>query len=142
MLNLLTPSIQRTWSIVSGEFSPMWSSIYQGLIKRTVKLPQANELLDRQILAYSIQSLQQWSIDLITWPLSTSNNIRYDITLQPYTSRDSSKALMRQIRPPTERATSHWNNDPFKLNDGTGMQEYEPAVWRLPYYIMLYYKLI
>ena len=50
---------------------------------------------------------------------------------------------MRHIIPPSERISSEYNTDPFDANPGgTGSQEYEPAVWEFPYYIMAYHGMV
>jgi hypothetical protein len=34
---------------------------------------------------------------------------------------------------------THWNNDPFVFKGGSGFQEYEPAIFRMPYFMMKFY---
>lgn len=131
MVSQFVPSFERTWLIIGAEYSPLWTGIYAGVAAQRAS-PAA--------LSHSVWSLRHWAMDLVDWPLHNSG--RYDVTLEPFYSRDSTKPIMRQIRPPSERVSSHWNGDPFTVSAGSGYSEFEPAVWRLPYYLMLYYKLI
>eukprot|EP00598_Pedospumella_elongata_P005501 CAMPEP_0184967304 /NCGR_PEP_ID=MMETSP1098-20130426/718_1 /TAXON_ID=89044 /ORGANISM="Spumella elongata, Strain CCAP 955/1" /LENGTH=817 /DNA_ID=CAMNT_0027488731 /DNA_START=6 /DNA_END=2459 /DNA_ORIENTATION=- len=131
MASLVLPAFERTWLLIGAEYSPLWTGIYAGVAAQQVS-PAS--------VAHSVWTLRHWAIDLINWPVDNAN--RWDVALEPFYSRDSTKQIMRQIRPPSERVSSHWNNDPFSVTEGSGYSEYEPAVWRLPYYIMLYYKLI
>lgn len=131
MVNALLPSLKRTWMIVQGERSPLWLGIYAGTGGQPVCPSQ---------VAQATWTLRRWVIDLISWPIDNSE--RWDITASPFYKRDSEDPLMRQIIPPQERQTGHWNNDPFIMSAGGGTTELEPGIWQLPYYIMLYNGLI
>ena len=150
MVEALVPSIDRMWTIVKGELSPLWVGIYAGTAKRPVG--------DKDI-SDAVWTLRHWAIDMVmclfscsfsdvtntlseqvNWPIHNDN--RWDITESPYYARDSTEHLMRQIRPPQERVTAKWNSDPFVMSSGNGMKEEYPGVWRLPYYLMLYNNLI
>lgn len=131
MVSPFVPSFERTWLIIGAEYSPLWTGVYAGV---------AGLKASDAALQHSVWTLRRWALDLIDWPIV--NTDRWDIAMEPFYSRDSTKPIMRQIRPPAERASSHWNNDPYSLSAGSGYGEFEPAVWRMPYYIMLYYKLI
>jgi len=131
MASLVLPAFERTWLIIGAEYSPLWTAIYAGV---------AAQKVSSAALSHSVWSLRHWAIDLINWPLQ--NGDRWDVAPEPFYSRDSTKPIMRQIRPPSERVSSHWNNDPYAIDAGSGMDEYEPSVWRLPYFLMLHYKLI
>ena len=132
MVKVAVPSLERAWMIIGAEFSPLWTAIYAGV---------AQQPASTQSLVYSTSSLRHWAIDLIDWPID--NGQRWDVSLQPFHVRDhDNERIIRQIRPPSERVTTHWNNDPYATNAGGGYEEYEPAIWRLPYFMMLFYKLI
>lgn len=132
MVNVLLPSMHRTFALINGELSPLWLGIYAGTGNQEVPL---------EAISSAVWTLRHWAIDLIEWPIS--NDERWDITESPFFARDSTNPLMRQIRPPSERSSRKWNSDPFVLNDqGDGMGEEYPANWRYPYYLMTYNKLI
>jgi hypothetical protein len=131
MVSLLLPGFERLWLIIGAEYSPLWTGVYAGL---------AGQPVSRSAVAHSAWSLRRWALDLIDWPVDHSN--RWDAQVEPFHARDSDMPIIREILPPAERVMGHWNNDPYALQAGSGTNEQEPAVWRLPYYLMAYYKLI
>ncbi len=132
MVDAMKPSVLRTWTIVNDELSPLWLGIYAGAAKMAVSESEVSN---------AVWSLRNWAIDMIEWP--TTNDERWDITVSPYYSRDSTDPLMREIIPQRERRIAKWNSDPYELKDqGSGYAEEYPSVWRLPYFLMAYYKLI
>ena len=131
MVDALAPGFRRMFSIVGAEKSPLWTGVFAGTAKQAA---QAGVVSD------AAWTLRRWQIDMINWPIN--NSVRWDISTYPYYARDSTRPLMREIRPPQERGVSKWNSDPFVYTDGNGMQEEVPTVWSLPYFIMLYNGLI
>jgi len=131
MVDALKPSIERTYSIVQGELSPLWLGIYAGT---------AGMKISEEQIASATWTLRHWALDLIEWPVD--NTPRWDITPSPFYSRDSTDPLMRQIVPPQQRQTNKWNSDPFEYAGGSGWGEEYPAIWRLPYFLMAYNGLI
>jgi hypothetical protein len=132
MSALMLPSAKRSWGLFGGEFSPLWTGVYVGL----AKLPAPDTYVSR-----SVWTLRAWAIDFVNWPVDTS--ARMDLTQTPFHARDNDGSREhREIRPPSERAASNWNTDPFEINQGTGMQDYSPSTWDLPYYLMRYYRLL
>eukprot|EP01034_Spumella_vulgaris_P021613 gene21613-27652_t len=132
MVSLTLPSLHRTYQLIGTEFSPLWTGIFAGVAAQ----PATQSAITR-----SVWSLRHWALDLIAWPIDNSN--RWDLTVQPFFARNSeTEHIMREIRPPQERESSHANRDPYEMTGGSGSDEFEPAVWRLPYNMMLYYKLI
>lgn len=150
MVQPLMPSLERSWQIYGTEYSPLWTGVFAGVAgalqthsasKNTHSMhDNSADFVSRLDVSRSVWSLRHWAVDLITWPID--NTLRYDTLKQPFHVRDSTKQIMRNIRPPSERISSHWNHDPFSVEDSGGYNEYEPSVWRLPYFMMLYYKLI
>ncbi|CAM9560031.1 unnamed protein product [Ectocarpus fasciculatus] len=132
MVNALLPSMERTYALINGEMSPLWLGIYAGT---------GGQQVSDAAISSAVWTLRHWAVDLIEWPIS--NDERWDITESPFFVRDSTVPLMRQIRPPSERASRKWNTDPFTLGDqDSGMSEEYPANWRFPYYLMRFNKLI
>lgn len=135
MVDALIPSIDRMWTIVSKERSPLWLGIYAGTAGRPVTAQEVSE---------AVWTLRRWSIDMIVWPVINSE--RFDLTESPYYPRDADPEttahLMRQVIAPQERRTMKANGDPFVFDDGSGTSEEAPYIWRLPYYLMRYNGLI
>jgi hypothetical protein len=133
MVDALVPSLERSWSIVRGERSPLWLGIYAGMGAGLARLCPSS-------YSDAVWSLRRWAVDLVSWPVVNSE--RFDLNLSPFSARDSTNAESQEIISPQERATGHWNGDPFQLDGGSGTSESEPSVWRLPYYLMRYNNLI
>jgi hypothetical protein len=132
MVDSLLPALHRTWTIVQGELSPLWLGVYAGT---------GGQAVDEKAISDAAWTLRHWAMDLINWPINNSN--RWDVTLSPFTSRDDTDPLIRQILPPQERASRKWNSDPFELGaSGNGLSEDAPYIFQLPYYLMRYNGLI
>lgn len=138
MVEIARPSVDRTYNIVSGERSPLWLGMFAGVFHR----PASEEDINA-----AVWSLRHWGLDMIDWPVDNSiGSSRWDINKSPYYPRDSPEEdqyhLMREILPPQERATQKWNSDPYVQSYGGGGVEEAPYIWRLPYHVMLYFKLL
>jgi hypothetical protein len=132
MVDALVPAIQRFWSIVKGEKSPMWLGIYGGTCGQPVTSEEVSD---------SVWTLRRWAIDFIQWEIDNTN--RWDVTASPFHARDhEDEPLMRQIRPPSERSAHKWNTDPFVWTADNGMAEEMPSIWAYPYWLMRYNGLI
>lgn len=135
MVTPLIAGLERMWSIVQTERSPLWVGVYAG----TAGMPVCPITISD-----AVWSLRRYSIDLIDWPIDNSN--RWDITPSPFVPRDSGDNATpewRQMLPNSERAVRKQNSNPFDGNAmGNGLSEEAPYVWRLPYYLMLYNGLI
>ena len=88
----------------------------------------------------SVYTLRRFPLDLINWPVD--HTIRADITITPFHVRDNDQTTIKEVLPPDQRPSTHFNADLFAATTGTGLQEYEPSVFRLPYYMMRYYGLL
>lgn len=90
---MITPaisSVQRWWSIVKEERSPLWINI---LAATTMIDIPATDLIQ------TIKSLQYFPLDLINW--GYHNTDRWDCVVQPYYGRDDPDDIqMRAILPP------------------------------------------
>ena len=132
MITALEPSLHRTWSIVQGELSPLWLGVYAGTGKQAV---------NQQEIDSATWTLRHSVLDFIVWP--NTNSKRWDVTLSPFFTRDTTSPLFRQILPPQARVTEKWNSDPFSSTaSGNGLSEEAPYIWQLPYHLMLYNGLI
>jgi hypothetical protein len=160
MVKPLLPSVNRFYSIVSRENSPMWLSVIaiaghiEDDINNKIFLYNPDIINNAHIkqldvstadVTNAIESLQKWSIDLIQW--ETPQNWRWDVVKNPFFARDSATVEMRNILPPQERLQTHWNTDPYPIIVGTipagyGGVEYAPAEWSLPYWSLVYYGVI
>lgn len=98
MITPVIPSVERWWSIVQEERSPLWITILPAaslLSSSFNKKIQENQ----QLIYSSIKSLQLYPLDLISW--GYHNTGRWDCVSQPYTGRDNpSEIQMKLIRPP------------------------------------------
>lgn len=89
MIQPVIQSVERWWSIVEEERSPLWINI----------LPAASLSYDPKIIQSTVKSLQYYSLDLISW--GYHNTGRWDCINQPYTGRDNpDETQMKLIRPP------------------------------------------
>lgn len=125
--------LKRTWLLLKGELNPIWLGIYAGTAALT------ENLLEEDVIGAAF-SLRHWAIDGISWPIDGDQRIDLDIPQDRATfhNRGGTGAVMRYIRPPSERAATENNLDPFVVEGGSGgSTEVEPGIWQLPYYICL-----
>jgi hypothetical protein len=133
MVSLFDASLERAYLLARDERSPLWFGVYAGTAGKS-KAHMSDAVA-------ATWSLRHWAPDLINWQIDAS--IRQDTVIQPFYLRQSVDAeLMRDIRPPSERVSSQWNNDPFAVHDGNGYTEVQPSVWTLPYWMMRHNQLI
>lgn len=138
MVSLMDPAIQRSWRLMRGELNGLWLGIYKGVAQQTKYVSNSD-------VEKSLWTLRRWQLDNINWPIHNSQRIDLDISTSFFTRNSDSNPIMRHIRPPTERSSSEYNNDPFTVDPGAGEAgncEYEPAVWMFPYYIMAYHGMV
>ena len=132
MVKLLVPSAQRCWALTGAEFDPFFTAMYAGLMR----IPVTDAYITR-----AVWMLRKQPLDLITWPTTQSG--RADREMTPFHARDHDSASeVRQVVPLNERPARRFNSDPFQMNEGDGMGEMEPAIYRLPYFMMKYYHLV
>jgi len=125
--------LKRTWLLLKGELNPIWLGIYAGTAAMTENLLQED-------ITGAAFSLRHWAIDGISWSIEGDQRIDLDIPRDRSTfhNRGGTGAVMRYIRPPSERAATENNLDPFVVEGCSGgTTEVEPAIWQLPYYICL-----
>lgn len=142
MVTPVLPSVQRWWSIVKREHSPLWIALVAGAAGFKVSDWDTKQ---------AIQVLQDYPLDLLDWGIKNSG--RWDVKQQPYGDRgDAETLLMQEVRPAYERIVSHYNLNPFKMDSSNdpsvdlfsigGTSELAPTEWLLPYYMMVFYDLI
>ena len=130
--------IQRTWLLLKGELNGLWLGIYAGTANQNINLKHSD-------IVSTAFGLRHWAIDGIQWSIDGAQRIDLDIPTDKATfhERGGSGTVMRRIRPMSERAATELNLDPFVVQGGSGgMNELEPGVWQLQYYILLANKLI
>jgi hypothetical protein len=128
MVKPLLPSLLRSWELVKRENMPLWFAVYAGVANQKASAKEINN---------AMWSMRQTPTDLINW--SFENGFRWDCPATPFHVRNEfGTEIMRAIRPMSERAMSHYNNDPFEMNGGGGgYTEFEPAVLTEPYWILV-----
>lgn len=127
MIQPLLSSLRRSWELVKRESMPLWFAIYSGV---------ANQQASPKEINNAMWSMRQTPLDLVNWPYY--NQFRWDCPAGPFYVRGSvNDPIMRAIRPMSERAMSHYNNDPFEMNGGGGYTEFEPSVLTEPYWILV-----
>ena len=142
------PSVDRWYSIVRREKSPMWAGLMAVVESiRPVRPPDATpdigQMTEKDI-EQAVSSLQRWSVDMIAWDFNNNPSLRWDVDASPYFARDSTNPIMRDILPPQERVQTHWNADPYAIGPGGGggSTEFAPSEYELPYYLLLFFGAI
>lgn len=125
-------SITRTFNFIKNENS-MFNIVYLVVTNQTQTSPAT--------VAGLIQTLQNWPLEQIDYPML--NSIRNDLKLNP-------EPAVRQILSPIEDSDLlpynelpylRWNGDPYTLDGGSGMLEYDPGAWLIHYWMMRYHKI-
>ena len=88
MVSQLVPSFERTWLLIGAEYSPLWTGIYAGV---------AAQSASQSALAHSVWTLRRWALDLVDWPIA--NGDRWDVTPEPFYSRDSTNPIAADPTP-------------------------------------------
>jgi hypothetical protein len=143
MVNPIVPSLERWYSIVGREKSPLWVVVVLGPAKLQVHDDDLKNI---------ISILSESPINLVDYGGGNSN--RWDCPRQPYGDMgNSTEILIDHILSPVERKISGFDGNPFKLDlmqDATrsyygsngGYTEYSPTLWVLPYWMLRFYKLL
>jgi hypothetical protein len=129
MVEVLKPAAQRCFDIINAEFNPLWTATFGGAGPMSVT---------KTDIQRSIYFLQRYPLELTSWPVTL--NQRADVEFSPYHVRDGTAPEVRQVLPPDARAVGRDNGDPFEASQGSGTTEFEPSVFRLPYYMMQFYN--
>lgn len=125
-------SMMRSFSVIKPERAVLYNFIHGAWLSN---LGQAST--GDFDLSGSIQTLQEWPLSWIDWPVA--NSYRHDVTLNldPGRQGDSVNQL-----PYDEICYQRWNGDPYTLDNGSGRDLTDPTAWLLPYWIGRYYGFI
>lgn len=121
-------SITRAWNLARKEKSSLWNVIFG-----------AAGLSDDFAMRDAVETLQQWPLSQINWPVQNSQ--RLDVFLDANLSRQNTNQSLNLL-PYDERSMFRWNGSPFDLDQGSGTTEYDPSAWLLPYWAARYYNFL
>jgi len=120
-------SIERAWRIRKAGKSSLWNMIYGSTGVQDFQLQDA------------IETLQQWPLEQINWPVKNSE--RKDVRLNPDLDRSHSNQSVNLLHY-DEILMGRWNGNMFELDGGDGHGEVDPSAWLLPYWLGRYYEYI
>ncbi|WP_067460996.1 hypothetical protein [Actinomadura macra] len=98
-------------------------------------------------LAQSVDTLKRFPLNLINWKQTNSGRLDV-VNLSQHVRPDADPARLGMLRsgtvlPVDERVVSHWNHDPYKLDQGSaGGTEDDGASYLLPYWMGRYHEFI
>jgi hypothetical protein len=132
--------IDRAFDIVKVGQSPLWTFIYAASTQAQLGPSGVQKKLSQQDLSRAINTLQNWPMSWINWPVD--NTQRLDTIMSIYPNRNNRKELVTLL-PWDERDFFRWNADPFEFQaTGTGYDLNEPSAYLLPYWMGRYYNYI
>lgn len=76
-------------------------------------------------------------MDTVDWPVQ--NSIRNDVIAQWHSDRFGTNSMGLLPFAWDENIFSKWNANPFQMDGGSGMTEFNPGVYLLPYWMMVYH---
>lgn len=121
-------SLEHNWQIERPERNPLWNLIYGVLTGRECDL------------AYSVRTLREIPMDLISWDVDNSG--RQDLQLDAESGR-SGELQSVDVLPYDELPIAKWNSNPYRVVGGGGGQEEDDGTYYLlPYWMARYYRLI
>ncbi|HEU0120755.1 MAG TPA: hypothetical protein VFQ91_09535 [Bryobacteraceae bacterium] len=138
-------ALRRRWETERPELNPVFNymagAVLEGLSyadsHRTVRLGLEGDWQEE-----SADTLRRFPLDRVNWRLTNSH--RRDVRpLSPYAGSRGAQRGMRKdgrVLPIDERHVSHWNHDPWQLDQGGNGQELATgAAFLLPYYMGRYH---
>jgi hypothetical protein len=84
--------------------------------------------------------LQRWPLDLLDWPQFNSDRLDVQLNSPAKGCRADQQSL--SLLPPDERLQVKWNDGPFDLDGGDGVNEDGPGTVLSGYWAMRYYGII
>lgn len=128
----MTLSVVRAWNMLNQEHPDLWNFIYS--MNPFISISGLGN--DPFKLKDSIQTLQEWPLSQITWPLS--NQFRRDMLYQRQLSR-SATVQSNKLMSYAENSVLEWNANPYEINaSGSGTSENAAFPWLLPYWLGRY----
>jgi hypothetical protein len=122
-------SLERSWQIERPERNPLWNAIYAvgtGAVE-----------FDRD---QSVRTLREIPMDLVTWSVTNTN--RLDVPFDPLADRHERRQAL-VVLPYDERPMWKWNENPYRLDGGSGgRSEDDGAYFLLPYWMGRYHKVL
>ena len=127
-------SMARTHAVVADYRSDMWDLIYAtGMAKWYPD--EASTFID-EVVDSVVWNLQTWPLELVSWHVHNSH--RQDIALEQYYTPQcgggGSDYCSYTLITANERYPDRWNSDPFMLDIGDGMLEWDATSWLMPYW--------
>jgi hypothetical protein len=136
-------ALRRRWEVEEPELNPVFNYL-AGAVLQSVEYQDSHGkdklALDGPWLEESADTLRRFPLDRINWRIENSH--RKDLRLLPRGNGRGSRKDGR-VLPIDERFVSHWNHDPWRLDQGANGQELATgAAYLLPYYMGLYHGFI
>ncbi len=148
--NLYAFSYFRYWQMEKPELNPLFNFMYAGRVRNeTYRTPhrEVNLAPYGNWLEESVDTLRRFPLDRINWRLTNSH--RKDIVRLMAEAQDQgdvdSMGYRRNgtVLPIDERFVEHWNQNPYRLDQGgQGNMLADGASFLLPYYMGLYHRFI
>ncbi len=143
-------SLYDYWQLEKAELNPFFNFI-AGKLLTGAKWTDAYGDFDLTPggpwLDQSVDTLKRFPINLVDWGQTNAN--RLDIVkLSPYLRPDDDAEKFGMLRsgtvlPVDERTVTHWNTDPYRLDQGgSGLGEADGTSFLLPYWMGRYFALI
>ena len=119
-------SIERTWRIVSDYNPTLWALI---------TFLHDPSLISEQVINKNIETLKQWPMDHINWPIDNSK--RLDVIFSKDVGRMGSSFESFTLLPRNQLDCPRYNCDPFNLSpQGDGKSESDPGAFLSSYWMM------
>ena len=134
---LFQQAIMRAFSLIRDQHPTWYTFLFYSLLDKEYA-PLQDAFRD-QDLRLATQSLRRWPMSLVDWPVNNSERI--DITISPYLYREELQVAERAF-PPDQRSCLWWNCCRRVLVSGSGMTEYSPAAWLLPYWMARFFGVV
>ena len=136
-------ALRRRWEVEEPELNPVFNYL-AGAVLQSMEYQDSHGkeklALDGPWLEESADTLRRFPLDRVNWRIENSH--RKDLRLLPRGNGRGSRKDGR-VLPIDERFVSHWNHDPWRLDQGANGQELATgAAYLLPYYMGLYHGFI
>ena len=134
-------SLVRTYGIVRGGRSDLWGAIWTAVWqKHTPDWGAPGD--DTQVQEDVLWNLESWPLEFVEWPVLNSHRLDLHFRAGPDRGGVSHDMNTGRVLPANERPQGRWNGSPFGLDGGSGMDEMDPGVWLLPYWLGRFVGLI